>query len=131
MKKCIAQIQVEYASEAVKQGSVCVGLVSKDYAIIATLKRAASELASYQPKIFKIDEHLGIAVSGLIPDARVLAKYMRDECLNHQWSFETPLPTLHLVQMISNKSQVYTQKSEKRPYGVGFLVAGISCLFVV
>lgn len=116
--------QVEYAIEAVKQGSVCVGLVSKDYAVLATLKRSASELASYQQKIFKIDEHIGVAVSGLIPDARVLAKYMRDECLNHRWAYETPVQTNRLVQMISDKAQVFTQKNEKRPYGVGFLIIG-------
>ena len=31
--------QVEYAMEAVKQGSACVGAVSKDFAVLAGLKR--------------------------------------------------------------------------------------------
>lgn len=57
--------QIEYAMEAVKQGSACVGLKSKTHAVIVALKRSSSELGSYQKKIFKIDDHIGIAISGL------------------------------------------------------------------
>ncbi|EFN50787.1 hypothetical protein CHLNCDRAFT_142512 [Chlorella variabilis] len=42
--------QIEYAMEAVKQGSAAVGLKSNEYAVLATLKRAPSELSSYQRK---------------------------------------------------------------------------------
>ena len=34
--------QVQYATEAVQQGSACVGMVSKDYAVLVALKRYAS-----------------------------------------------------------------------------------------
>jgi 20S proteasome subunit alpha 6 len=36
--------------------------------------RSSHELSSYQKKIFKIDDHIGIAISGLTADARSLAK---------------------------------------------------------
>jgi len=116
--------QVEYAMEAVKQGAAVVGLRSKDWVVVASLKRAPSDLASYQKKIFKIDNHMGVASSGLIADARVLCQYMRTECLNHKFVYETPMQTGRLVAQLSDKAQVYTQKAEKRPYGVGLLVAG-------
>ncbi|KIY94994.1 20S proteasome subunit alpha 6, partial [Monoraphidium neglectum] len=64
--------------EAVKQGSCAVGLTSKSHAVLATLKRAQNELSSYQRKIFKIDDHMGIAISGLTADGRVLCRYMRN-----------------------------------------------------
>lgn len=115
--------QVEYAVEAIKQGAACVGLRSKEYALLATLKRSPSELASYQQKMFKIDDHIGIAISGLIADARVLSEWMRNECLNHKYVYETALQSSRLVSTLSDKCQVLTQKSEKRPYGVGFLFA--------
>lgn len=35
-------------------------------------------------QVFKIDDHLGIAISGLTADGRILCRYMRNECLNHR-----------------------------------------------
>jgi 20S proteasome subunit alpha 6 len=116
--------QLEYAMEAVKQGSACVGLKSKEYAVVATLKRSSSELGSYQKKIFKIDEHMGIAISGLTADARLLCKYMRQESMNHQFIYEKPIQISKLVAQVSDKSQIHTQRYGRRPYGVGLLVIG-------
>jgi len=116
--------QVEYAMEAVKQGSAVVGVRSKDIALLAAFKRAPSEFASSQKKILKVDDHIGIGLSGLIADARLLCQWMRNECLNHKYTYETNMPVGRLVSQLSDKSQVYTQKSDKRPYGVGLLVIG-------
>lgn len=52
--------------------------------MLATLNRASSELSSHQRKTFKVDDHLGIAMSGIISDGRSLCRYMRNECLNHR-----------------------------------------------
>lgn len=46
--------QIEYAMEAVKQGSATVGMKNKDAAILLALKRAPSELSSYQKKIIQV-----------------------------------------------------------------------------
>jgi 20S proteasome subunit alpha 6 len=110
--------------EAVKQGSVAVGLKNDSFAVIATLKRAPSELSSYQRKIFKIDDHLGIAISGLTADGRILCRYMRNECLNHRYVYESAMPVGRLVRQVADKAQVGTQRSWKRPYGVGLMSAG-------
>lgn len=64
--------QVEYAMEAVKLGSATVGLKNKQYAVLIALKRAVSELSAYQKKVIPIDEHIGISISGLTADARML-----------------------------------------------------------
>ena len=50
--------QIEYAMEAVKQGSATVGLKSKTHAVLVALKRAQSELAAHQKKILHVDNHL-------------------------------------------------------------------------
>ena len=116
--------QIEYAMEAVKQGSACIGLRSKDFAIVATLKRASSELSSYQKKIFKIDDNIGIGIAGLVADARVLAKYMRTECITHRYVYDEPMQVGRLVIQVADKAQVGTQLVGRRPYGVGLLVIG-------
>jgi len=116
--------QLEYAMEAVKQGSACVGLKSKNHAILVALKRAPSELSAHQKKILPIDDHVGVSIAGLTADARLLCNFMRNECLNSRWGWNKPLPVSRLVSMIGTKSQVPTQRYGRRPFGVGLLIAG-------
>jgi len=116
--------QLEYAMEAVKQGSCSVGLRSATHAVVVTLKRASSELGSHQQKVFKIDGHVGVAISGLCGDARGLCKFMRTECLAHRYTYDAPIPVERLVALVADKSQVHTQRYGSRPYGVGLLVVG-------
>ena len=116
--------QVEYAMEAVKQGSATIGLKSKTHAVIVALKRATSELSAYQKKIIPIDTHMGMTIAGLTADARFLSRYMRTECLNHRYSHDEPLPVSRLIGNLGNKLQICTQRYDRRPYGVGLLVAG-------
>ncbi len=59
-------------------------LQSDTHVILASLKRAPSELSSYTQKVFKIDDHMGIATAGLAADGRILCRYMRNECINHR-----------------------------------------------
>ncbi|KAG6598460.1 Proteasome subunit alpha type-1-B, partial [Cucurbita argyrosperma subsp. argyrosperma] len=117
--------QVEYAMEAVKQGSAAIGLRSKTHVVLACVNKANSELSSHQKKIFKVDDHIGVAISGLTADGRVLSRYMRSECINYSYTYESPLPVGRLVVQLADKAQVCTQRSWKRPYGVGLLVGGL------
>lgn len=116
--------QVEYAMEAVKLGSATVGLKNKTHALLIALKRAASELSAHQKKIIPIDTHIGISIAGLTADARILSRYMKTECLNYKYSHDSLLPVSRLITTLGNKMQVCTQRYDRRPYGVGLLVAG-------
>ncbi|KAF8592480.1 20S proteasome subunit [Ramaria rubella] len=116
--------QVEYALEAVKQGSAAVGLRSKTHSVLLALKRSTGELASYQQKMFRIDDHIGIAIAGLTSDARVLSNFMRQQAMSSRMIFNRPVPVNRLVSSIADKAQVNTQEYGRRPYGVGFLVIG-------
>ena len=116
--------QVEYAMEAVKLGSATVGLKNKTHAVLIALKRASSELSAHQKKMFPIDKHMGISISGLTADARMLSRYMRTECLNYKYSHDDVLPVSRLLASLGNKLQTCTQRYDRRPYGVGLLIAG-------
>ncbi|KAH3674604.1 hypothetical protein WICMUC_003150 [Wickerhamomyces mucosus] len=115
---------VEYALEAIKQGSAVVGLATKEYAVLVALKRNAEELGSYQKKIIKVDDHLGIALAGLAPDARVLSNFLREQALNQKMIFNRPLSTEKAATLLADKAQKNTQSYGGRPYGVGLLVIG-------
>lgn len=116
--------QVEYAMEAVKQGSATVALKSDTHAVLVALKRASSDLSSHQKKILPIDDHVGISIAGLTADARSISRWMRAECMNSRYAHDTPLPVSRLIGDFGNKMQICTQRYGKRPYGVGLLVAG-------
>ncbi|KAJ2159540.1 Proteasome subunit alpha type-6 [Coemansia sp. RSA 552] len=116
--------QVEYASEAVKQGTAVVGLKSKDHVVLVAVKRSPNELASYMKKIIRIDDHLGIAVAGLTSDARVLSNNLRTSAMRSKMVYGRPLPVGRAVNSISDKAQTNTQEYGRRPYGVGLLVIG-------
>mmetsp|Transcript_21935 Transcript_21935/g.26445 ORF Transcript_21935/g.26445 Transcript_21935/m.26445 type:complete len:265 (-) Transcript_21935:518-1312(-) len=118
-------LQVEYAMESVKQGSACVGLRSNEFAVLGAIKRSVSELSSHQKKILEIDDHIGMGIAGLTADARSLAKYMRNECLNHKYVYGSPLPPHLLMADLADKHQRCTQTYVRRPYGVGLLVIGM------
>lgn len=116
--------QIEYAIEAIKQGSAAVGLVSKTHVVLAALKRNAEELGSYQKKIIKVDNHMGVALAGLAPDARILSNYLRQQAMSSKMVFNRPLSLSKAVYSIADKAQENTQSAGGRPYGVGLLVAG-------
>ena len=68
--------QVEYALEAVRRGMLAVGIKDKGGAVIVIRKKAASPLMDLDSieKLFKVDEHIGVAISGLHADSRKLVK---------------------------------------------------------
>jgi hypothetical protein len=53
-------------------------------------------------QIIEIDDHIGVAISGLTSDARVLSRYMRNECVNHKYVFNTPMITGRLVRKVAD-----------------------------
>ncbi|KAI3633350.1 hypothetical protein MIR68_008297 [Amoeboaphelidium protococcarum] len=114
--------QLEYAMEAVKQGSATVAVKSKDYAVVVCLRRKSGELGSWQEKIIRIDDHVGLSYSGLSSDARLLSNSMRTSALQSKMLFQSPISTFKLVSRIADKAQSNTQGYGSRPFGVGFLV---------
>ena len=70
--------QVEYALETVKRGTLAIGVKCKDGIIIAVEEKGRSlQVSEVTQKIFQVDEHIGVAAAGYIPDARVQV----DNCL--------------------------------------------------
>jgi len=116
--------QVEYAMEAVKQGSATVGVKSKTHAVLVALKRASSELSAYQKKIMNLDDHMGMSIAGLTADAKSLSRWMRTECLTSRYYHNAPLRLEILMNDLGNKMQSCIQLYNRRPYGVGLVVAG-------
>jgi len=120
--------QVEYAREAVKRGTTAVGIKSSEGVILIVDKRVSSRLleASSIEKIFKIDEHIGVASSGLVGDARSLVDRARIESQINRVTYDEKIDVEALAKRLCDHMQTYTQFGGARPYGTALLIAGVS-----
>jgi proteasome alpha subunit len=111
--------QVEYAREAVKRGTTAVGIKAKDGVVLIVDKRVSSKLLepSSIEKIFKIDEHIGVASSGLVGDARALVDRARIECQINRVSYNEAIDVETLAKKLCDHMQTYTMFGGARPYG--------------
>lgn len=58
-----------------------------------------------------------MSFAGITADARILSRYMRQECLNYKYSFDTTHPISLLVSyMKKNRMQRCTQRYDRRPW---------------
>ena len=69
--------QVEYALEAIKLGSTAIGMVCAEGVVLGVERRVNSKLIvpSSIEKIYEVDNHIGVATSGIVSDARTLVDH--------------------------------------------------------
>ena len=119
--------QIEYAREAVKRGTTSIGVTFAD-GIVLVATRPLMELAVPSvggEKVFQIDDHLGIAMSGFLADGRVLVDRGRIKAQVYKLTYDEPLDVLGVVKEVSDIMQIYSQYGGVRPFGVAFLLGGI------
>ena len=120
-------LQVEYAKKTVRQGSTAIGIVCKDGVLLVTDRRVADKLIISESveKLFKVDDHIGAAVSGFISDGRVLIERARVKAQQYRVTYDEPIDVQELVKEISDVKQAFSQYGGARPFGVSILFAGI------
>lgn len=119
--------QVEYAREAVKRGATAIGMVFDGGGLLATDKNVGSRLVNADSieKIFKIDDHIGAATSGLVADARRIIHYARVEAQREKVAYNEPMHTEALTKEVCDYKQLFTQYGGMRPFGTALLILGM------
>ena len=119
--------QVEYAIEAVRRGTTAVVCRNKNSVVFAVEKKSSElqEISVSSEKIFKIDDHIGVAIAGLTADARVLIDRSRIQAQVNLLNYDEKISVKDSTLNICEYKQVFTQNAGVRPFGVSFLVAGI------
>lgn len=119
--------QVEYAREAVRRGTTTIGICFKEGVLLAVDKNIMSKLIVPDSieKIFIVDEHIAVAVSGLVADARRLVADARLMSQRHRLLYNEPILPFSLTSQICEEKQVYTQWGGARPFGISLLIAGV------
>lgn len=116
--------QVEYAQKAVENSGTVIGLRGKDGVVFAVEKLVTSKL--YEPganrRIFNIDKNTGMAVSGLISDARQIVETARTEAANYRAQYGSNIPLKFLNERVSMYMHAYTLYSAVRPFGCSVIL---------
>jgi len=118
--------QVEYALEAVRRGTTIIGLRCTDGVVLAAQLRVHPlQERTLNDKIFKIDEAIGAAASGLSADARALVAQARILAQIHKLTYGEPIPVRSLTKQVCDYIQSYTQHAGVRPFGASLMVVGV------
>jgi len=83
------------------------------------------QIASIAQKIFQIDDHVGVAAAGYIPDARSQVDNARFFSQSNKMIYDEPVEVETIAKHLADQCQQYTQYAGVRPYGVALILGGV------
>ncbi len=118
--------QVEYAIETVRRGTLAIGIKSKDGVVLSVEERIRKlQDSDITQKIFQIDDHLGVAAAGYIPDARAQVDHARFFAQSNRLIYDEPVYVEDVAKNLADMAQQFTQYGGVRPYAVALILAGV------
>lgn len=118
--------QVEYAIETVRRGTLAIGVKCKDGVILAVEEKSRKlQLSDVTQKIFQVDDHIGVAAAGYIPDARTQVDHARFFAQSNRLIYDEPVDVEGVAKNLADMAQQYTQYAGVRPFGVALILAGV------
>jgi len=118
--------QVEYAMETVRRGTIAVGVKCKDGIVIAVEEKPRKlQISETAQKIFQIDDHVGVAAAGYIPDARSQVDNARFFSQSNKMIYDEPVEVETIAKHLADQCQQYTQYAGVRPFGVSLILGGV------
>ena len=118
--------QVEYAIETVRRGTLAIGIKSRDGVILAVEEKARKlQISNVTQKIFQVDDHIGVAAAGYIPDARTQVDHARFFAQSNRLIYDEPVDVEGVAKNIADMAQQFTQYAGVRPFGVALILAGV------
>jgi len=118
--------QVEYAIETVERGTIALGIKTEYGIIFAADERPRKlQIVEEPQKLFKIDQHIGIAAAGYIPDARSQVDDARFFSQSSKIVYDESVGVETVTKHIADQCQQYTQYAGARPIGVALIIGGI------
>lgn len=118
--------QVEYAIETVRRGTIAIGIKCKNGIIIAVEEKPRKlQIAHTSQKIFQIDDHIGVAAAGYIPDARNQVDSARFFAQSNRLIYNEPVDAEAVAKHLADQCQQFTQYAGVRPFGVALIIGGV------
>src|ERR1051326_3088540 len=110
--------------KTVKTGTTTVGLVCKDGVVMgADMRATMGNLISHKEtqKLFKVDDHIGLTIAGLVGDAQVLARWLTAEVELYKVKRAADMSVRAASTLMSN---IMNQR-KFAPFYVQLLVGGV------
>ena len=118
--------QVEYAIETVRRGTIAVGIKTKNGIVIAAEEKPRKlQISEIAQKIFQVDDHIGVAAAGYIPDARSQVDNARFFSQSNKLIYAEPVDVETVAKHLADQCQQFTQYAGVRPMGVSLIIGGI------
>ena len=106
-----------------KTGTTTLGMVCKEGVVIATEQRATmGTLIAHKEtkKLYKIDNHIGLATAGLVGDLQTLARYLSAEANLYRLKRDAKIPVKSAATLMAN---ILNQR-KFAPYYVQLILGG-------
>lgn len=118
--------QVEYAIETVRRGTIALGIRCKEGVVFAVEEKVRKlQVSESAQKIFQVDDHVGVAAAGYIPDARSQVDKARFFSQSNHLIYDVPVEVETIAKHLADQSQQYTQFGGVRPFGVALILGGV------
>lgn len=118
--------QVEYAIETVRRGAIAIGVKCNDGIIIAVEEKPRKlQISETAQKLFQIDDHVGVAAAGYIPDARSQVDNARFFSQSNRLIYDEAVQVETIAKHLADQCQQYTQYAGVRPFGVALILGGV------
>ena len=118
--------QVEYAIETVRRGTIAVGVKCKEGIVIAVEEKPRKlQISETAQKIFQIDDHVGVAAAGYIPDARSQVDNARFFSQSNKMIYDELVEVETIAKHLADQCQQFTQYAGVRPFGVALILGGV------
>ncbi|OHT01658.1 Family T1, proteasome alpha subunit, threonine peptidase [Tritrichomonas foetus] len=119
--------QVEYAFKAVKQAEVtAIGAKGANSLVVAVQKKVQDKLIdpSTVTHMFRITEHVGACLIGLLPDVLYICRRLRYDAAQFEFKNGFEIPVNILSSRLSEIHQIESQYSGARPTAVSAIIFG-------
>jgi len=116
--------QVEYAQKAIENSGTSLAICCKDGVLFATEKFKTSKMlvAGTSRRIYAVNKHVGIAIAGLLPDARQIVNRAQEESRNYKSTYAEAIPPEILAERLGLFMHAYTLYWSVRPFGAAVLL---------
>ncbi|CAA88436.2 Proteasome subunit alpha type-3 [Caenorhabditis elegans] len=112
--------QVEYAQKAVDNAGTMIAIRGKNGVVVVADKLISSKLYTdnANPRMFNVNDNVGVAVAGNYPDGFALKNYAYGEAMKWLKDYREPMPIQNIANSVAEYIHIHTL-GISRPFGAG------------